>query len=138
MEVNLINNDNNFNEKEKKLYFEVKKMRYIKYINLFFAIIRFILMFFLLSLYLYNPYSSYYVPSHFLSFLETFIILFLPIFNASNLITLIMGIINRNFNINNSNKLVEIACFFCCFSCCICTTICSKNVTTLKFLTLFF
>ena len=130
MEENLINN-NNENIHERILFKEIRKMFYIKYLNLFFAIFRLILMFYLLSLLTYLP--TMLNDSLFLIIMLIYSILILPIFTIINLIDIISGMTKRDFKINkNVDNILD--CFgYICFGYC-----CSKNVTTLKYKNLFF
>ena len=125
-------NNNNPQSQEASLLKEVKKMLVIKYINLFFSLSRLFIMFFTLSL-LEVPF--YRTPSIFYIVLFLFSVIILPIFTIINFITVVTGIIRRNFLIEKDsyNILDSIRYIFCC-ACCAC----SKNVGTLKFATLIF
>ena len=127
-----IKSNNNPQSQEIILLKEVKKMLIIKYINLFFSLSRLFIMFFSLSL-LEVPF--YRTPSIFYISLFFFSLIILPIFTIINFITVVTGIIRRNFLIEKDsyNILNSIRYIFCC-ACCVC----SKNVGTLKFATLIF
>ena len=136
MQENLITNDkpnNNEIAKEKELFKEIKKMLYIKYLNLFFSIFRFSLMFYLLSLLGYFP--SHIRPTDFFISMHIFLVLILPIFTIINLFTVITGVLNRSFLIKkDANNYLESIKYICCCVCCLC----SKNVGTLKLVTFIF
>jgi len=136
MKDNLITTDkpnNNEIAQEKELFKEIKKMLYIKYLNLFFSIFRFSLMFYLLSLLGYFP--TQIRPTDFFISMHIFLVLILPVFTIINLFTVITGVLNRSFLIkkdaNNYLESIKYICF--CFCC-----ICSKNVATLKLVTFIF
>ena len=127
-----ISNNNNILSKENSLLKEVKKMLIIKYINLFFSLSRLFLMFFSFTL-LAIPFNR--PPTIFYLILFLFSTLILPIFTIINLITVITGIISRNFLIQKDiNMILESIKYMFCCSCCACT----KNVSTLKWATLVF
>ncbi len=137
MDTYLITNNNNDNEvninknlNEKVLFKEVKKMNIIKYLNLFFSIFRFTIMFFLISYYDYLPYSIN--ASFFSWFMFAYTLLIFPIFDISNMIIIITGIINRDFSIREGNNL-----FLLSHICCSCF-ICSKDIFFLKWVNIYF
>ena len=136
MKENLIITDkpiNNEIAQEKELFKEIKKMLYIKYLNLFFSIFRFSLMFYLLSLLGYFP--SHIRPTDFFISMHIFLVLILPVFTIINLFTVITGVLNRSFLIKKDvNNYLESIKYICCCLCCIC----SKNVGTLKLVTFIF
>ena len=123
---------NNTVEQEKLIFKEVKKMLIIKYMNLIFAIIRILIMFFLLSLLLYFP-SSVDLIGFFIIML-IFRLLILPIFSILILFEIILGIIRRNFIIKkNQSCLDSFRCLCICWWC-----LCEKNVVYYKLNTLLF
>ena len=77
----------------------------------------------------------YRTPSIFYICLFFYSVIILPIFTIINFITVVTGIIRRNFLIEKDsyNILDSIRYIFCC-ACCAC----SKNVGTLKFATIIF
>ena len=133
--INDINNNIKTNEilQEKELLGEVKKMCFIKYLNLIFAIFRLILLFFLLLLLAYFPTNSRLTD--FVVIMLLFNIFIVPIYTIINLITIISGVVHRNFWLNNKilpckNFFRNVCCPFCCF--------CSKNVFSMKLVSFFF
>ena len=133
MKENLITNDQtNKNEivGEENLLKEIKKMSFIKCLNLSLSIFRFSLMFYILSLLQYFP--THMKPTNFFLIIHIFLILILPIFTIINLITVITGVLNRSFLVKKdfNNYLDCVKYMFCCFCC-----ICPKNVGTLKLIT---
>ena len=106
-------------------------MFYIKYLNLFFAIVRFILMFYFISMLFYLPIMS----NEFLKVIYQLIycLLILPLFTIINLIDIIIGIFSRNFKINKNVKNIFDCIGFVCSGFC-----CTKNVTVIKYNNLFF
>ena len=135
MKENLITNeknnniDNNSIANEEQLFREIKKMLYIKYLNLFFSIFRLFLMFYSLSLLGYL--SFFGGPTNFYIILVLFSVLIMPIYTIINLIIVIAGIIGRNFIQNKQDSIID--CICCCCGC-----LCTKNVTTLKMLALIY
>ena len=130
VEENKENKENKKNEKnydEKELLKEIKKMRLIKYLNLFFSIFRFSLL--LPKFSLHDAIRMTYVPSYLNFIMNTYNFFILSIFTTINLITITTGIINRNFIVNN-NDYTLIYCIISC-SCCFCW-VCTKNVIILK------
>ena len=120
----IINKEND----HEKLMKEIKKMSYIKILNLLCSVVRFFLMFFSLSLFIFFP-ASYNLTFLGLIF-SIYLILILPIITIYFLIVLITGAINRDFWIKK--KPLNIGCYTICCCCCIM----SKNVTFLKLLSL--
>ena len=121
------NKTNEKNTDEKQLLKEIKKMRIIKYLNLYFSIFRFSLL--LPKLRYIDSISLAQEPSYINFFMNIYDFFVLSIFTIINLITIITGIINRNFVINNNDSTL-IACIIA-FSCCFCW-VCTKNVIILK------
>ena len=116
--INIIITDkpiNNEIAQEKELFKEIKKMLYIKYLNLFFSIFRFSLMFYLLSLLGYFP--SHIRPTDFFISMHIFLVLILPVFTIINLFTVITGVLNRSFLIKKdvNNYLESINIFVVAF-----------------------
>ena len=138
MKENLITNyqeiksNNNAISQETILIKEVKKMLIIKYINLFFSLSRLFIMFFsltLLNIPFYRPQNLFFI------FLFFYSVIILPIFTLINLITIITGILGRNFLIQKeTNNILDCIRYVLCCSCCACT----KNVGTLKCATFIF
>ena len=131
MKENLITNgiENKKNEisQENNLFKEIKRMVFIKYLNLFFSIFRFCLMFFILRLFPFFPTAI--VPTYFFVIMHIFLIIILPLFTIINLITVITGVLGRNFLIKkDNNNFLDCIKYIFCFQCCIC----DKNVGTLK------
>ena len=119
---------NNIKDQEEILNKEIKKMFFIKYLNLFISISRFLLLVFLISLMLYFP--NTFMPKLFTAIIGIFVILILPLITIYLFIILITGTIQRDFWIKK--KPIKFSCYNCFFCCCIM----SKNVTFLKRLTL--
>ena len=120
----IINKEND----QENLMKEIKKMSYIKILNLLSSVVRFFLMLYSLTLIIFFP-ASYTLTLLGLIF-SIYLILILPIITIYFLIVLITGIINRDFWIKK--KPLNIGCYTCCCCCCIM----SKNVTFLKLMTL--
>ena len=119
VEENKENKDNKENKKnydEKELLKEIKKMRLIKYLNLFFSIFRFSLL--LPKFSLHDAIRMTYDPSYLNFIMNIYNFFILSIFTTINLITITTGIINRNFIVNN-NDYTLIYCIISC-SCCFC------------------
>ena len=137
MKENLITNgiDNKKSEiaQENNLFKEIRKMVFIKYLNLFFSIFRFALLFFILALLPYFPTNMR--PTNFFVIMQIIQILILPLFTIINLITVITGVLGRNFLIKkDNNAFLECIKYICCCQCCLC----SRNVSTLKLATFIF
>ena len=113
------------------LFKEIKKMTFIKYLNLVIAISRFFLMFYIATLFGYFPISIDRSPFFIFMFIF-FSILILPIFTIINLLNISTSIINRNFTIKNEISALDYFKIFCCCCCCFC----SRNVTYLKYINL--
>ena len=130
MKDKLITNNND--NQENIIFKEVKKMLIIKYLNLFFAIIRILFMFFLLSLLLYFP-SSVDLTS-FVIMMLIYRLLIFPIFSIMILFEIILGIIRRNFIIKKNESCIDsLRCLCICWWC-----LCEKNVVYYKLNTLLF
>ena len=120
---------NNKDDEQDILMKEIKKMSYIKYLNLAISIIRFISMFYFIIL-------SAYLPATFRFNLLTIIftlliILILPLTTIYFLAVIITGTINRDFWIQKKPTQNYLYACFCC--CCII----SKNVSWLKILSIY-
>ena len=126
MEAKLIVNSENENNKMMK---EIKTMHIIKYLNLLIALLRFILMFFLIALIPYFP--ALFKPRIFTGILFLHTLIF-PIITIYLLITLISGTIQRDFWVRKKTKDMSI-CHLCC-----CCCLMSKNVVCLKNLSFYF
>ena len=111
-------------DNEKHLMKEVKKMSYIKYLNILISFIRFILMFYLISLLLYFPKA--FEPNLFSVFVFLFIMLILPLITIFLFIVIITGNIQRDFWIKKNSFKCNI------YSCLCCCCIMSKNIIFLK------
>ena len=77
-------------------------MVFIKYLNLFFSIFRFALLFFILALLPYFPTNMR--PTNFFVIMQIIQIIILPLFTIINLITVITGVLGRNFLIKKDNN----------------------------------
>ena len=141
MNENLITDNNNDNinntmAREKILFKEVKKMTFIKYLNLFISIFRFFLMFYLLTLLPIIP-SAYESDIGIIIYiiLLLFNILILPTFTIIVLIIVIAGVLGRSFVVNKKkDSILDILKCFCCYFC----GSCPKNVETFKISTIIF
>ena len=112
MNENLITDNNNDNinntiAREKILFKEVKKMTFIKYLNLFISIFRFFLMFYLLTLLPIIP-SAYESNIGIIIYiiLLLFNILILPTFTIIVLIIVIAGVLGRSFVVNKKKDSI--------------------------------
>ena len=126
-EENKENQINDNNNDENQFLKEIKKMRLIKYLNLFFSIFRFSLL--LPKLEYIDSISLAQEPSYinFYMFIYNFFVS--SIFTIMNLITITIGLINRNLVINKNDSTL-FYCIIACFSCFCC--VCTKNVIILK------
>lgn len=125
MKENLITSDTNNDEntRENILFKEVKKMRCIKYLNLFFSIFRTVLELYLFTYFTIFPYSIN--GSFFLIILLIYSSLFLPIFTLINLKDVVSGIFTGNFhNSINVENIFDCIGYNCCGNCC------TNNVTS--------
>ena len=111
-------------DNEEHLMKEVKKMSYIKYLNIIISFIRFILMFYLISLLLYFPKA--FQLNLFTVIVFLFIMLILPLITIFLFIAIITGTIQRDFWIKKNSFKCNI------YSCLCCCCIMSKNVIFLK------
>ena len=120
---------NNNDDEHDNIMKEIKKMSYIKNLNLSFSIIRFILMFYFIFLLPYMPASlSINLFTLILAFL---VILILPLITIFLLGIIISGNINRDFWFKKNPNDNCCSTYFCC--CCLM----SKNVTWLKVLSIY-
>ena len=124
MKEQLITTNNIKSVEEDILFREIKKMSYIQYLILLISLIRFILMFFLVSLLGYFPKS--FIANLFTVILFLYVILITPLLNIYFLIIAITGKINRDFWLKN--KKYSLGLYTCCCCCCIM----SKNISYLK------
>ena len=111
----IINNNNSDNINEKQLFKDVKKMHYIKYLNLFFSIFRAVLVFYQIKYFTVLP-----LTDSFLFMLTIFIhfLLVLPIFTIINLIKTFSRIFTGNFRISkNVFDIFDCIGYNCCCNC---------------------
>ena len=141
MKENLITNEENKNNNinkntianEEQLFKEVKKMLFIKYLTLFFSIFRLFIMFYSISLLGYLTFFA--ETSNFYIILLIYSVIILPVYTILNLIIVITGICVKNFMIQNqSDTLIDFVT--CC--CCWCKGLCTRNVVTLKILSIIY
>lgn len=128
MENNLLQENN---KEEEPLMKEIKKMTYIKYLNLIFSTIRFILIFVFAYLLIYFPIS--FKPNIFYIIILLYRILFVQLSTIYLFIAVILGTIRKNFIIGTDqiNYALFSSCCGCCFFCCY-----SNNVSFMAVLTL--
>ena len=122
---------NNIKE-EDPLMKEIIKMSYIKYLNLIFSIIRFILIFVFICLVSFIPIS--FKPNIFTSIIFLYKISFIQLSTIYLLIVVSLGTFRRNFikGTDQFNYALFSICCGCCFFCCY-----SNNVSFFATLTFF-
>ena len=129
MENKLLSNNS---KEEDPLMKEIIKMSYIKYLNLIFSIIRFILIFVFIYLGDFLPIS--FKPNIFTNIILLYKITFIQLSTIYLLIVVSIGTFKRNFvrGTDQFNYAIFSVCCGCCFFCCY-----SNNVSFMAILTFF-
>jgi len=129
MENNLLGNNN---KEEEPLMKEIIKMSFIKYLNLIFSIIRFILIFVFIFIANFLPYSFEF--NIFTKIILLYKISFIQLSTIYLLIVVCLGTFRRNFirGTDQFNYAIFSVCCGCCFFCCY-----SNNVSFFTVLSFF-
>ena len=113
MKESLMTNNNNEDNKEKKLLKDAKKMHYIKYLNLFFSILRTVLEFYQIINNI--EFAFYLLFNIFLLMVLFHLYIILPISAIINLIKTFRRIFKRNYSISkNVENIYDCIGYTCC------------------------
>ena len=116
MQESLMTNNNNEDNKEKKLLKDAKKMHYIKYLNLFFSILRTVLEFYQIINNI--EFAFYFLFNIFLLIVLFHLFIILPISAIINLIKTFRRIFTRNYSISkNVENIYDYIGYTCCGCC---------------------